>query len=91
MEEIAQDGRAGSAHNRKFRPSHPRPRYRAKAADATLMKIKTEHVYPSIPTRAFDWSAYDDDTYDGPGSLIGYGPTKEAAIADLNEQVEEQR
>jgi hypothetical protein len=22
-----------------------------------------------------DWSAYDDDTYDGPGSVIGWGET----------------
>lgn len=51
------------------------------------MKIKTEYVYPPIPLRAFDWCAYDDNTYDGPGSPIGWGPTEEAAIADLLEGV----
>jgi len=59
------------------------------------MKIRTNSDFPPIPTRAFDWSAVDDDTYDGaPGAgrrarLIGTGPTEEAAIADLLEQVEE--
>jgi len=53
------------------------------------MKIRTEHVYPPIPIRQFDWCAYDEDTYDGPGSLLGHGPTEEAAIADFKEQWEE--
>jgi hypothetical protein len=53
------------------------------------MKIVTEHVYPPIPVRDFDWRAVDDDTYDGPGSPIGYGRTEAAAIADLLEQIEE--
>lgn len=52
------------------------------------MKIKTEHVYPPIPIRQFDWCAYDDDTYDGPGSRIGHGATEQAAIDDLLEQIE---
>ena len=52
--------------------------------------IKTEYVYPPIPNRNFDWSAIDDDTYDGPGSPIGTGPTEQAAIDDLLEQLEEQ-
>jgi hypothetical protein len=46
-------------------------------------KIVTEHVYPPIPTRQFDWSACRDG-YDE-GELIGWGPTEEAAIADLLE------
>jgi hypothetical protein len=52
------------------------------------MNIRTEHVRPPIPRRDCDWVAYDDDTYDGPGSKIGVGPTEEAAIADLLEQQE---
>jgi hypothetical protein len=35
------------------------------------------------------YSAIDDDTYDGPGSPIGTGPTEAAAIADLLEQLED--
>lgn len=53
------------------------------------MKIRTNYVYPPIPIRDFDWSAVDDDTYDGPGCPIGSGPTEEAAIKDLLEQIEE--
>lgn len=53
------------------------------------MKIRTEHVYPPIPIRSFDWCALDDDTYDGPGSIIGHGPTELLAIADFMEQWEE--
>ena len=51
------------------------------------MRIRTEFVYPPIPIRQFDWSAVDDDTYDGPGSAIGTGPTERAAIEDLMEQL----
>ena len=34
------------------------------------------------------WMAIDLDTYDGPPAPIGWGPTKEAAIADLMERLE---
>ena len=53
------------------------------------MNIKTNFDYPPIPFRSFDWSAIDDDTYDGdPRSPIGYGPTEQEAIDDLLEQLE---
>lgn len=39
------------------------------------MKIRTEFVHPPIPIRTHDWSAVDDDTYDGEGSPIGHGAT----------------
>ncbi len=54
-----------------------------------LADIKTVCVYPPIPIRSFDWSAYFDSRYDGEGGKIGSGPTKEAAINDLLEQMEE--
>lgn len=52
------------------------------------MRIRTDFVYPPIPLRQFDWSAIDEDTYDGaPDSgnrgQIGYGATEAEAIADL--------
>jgi hypothetical protein len=52
-------------------------------------KVKSERIhtyfdYPPIPIRSMDWSAYRDG-YE-PGCLIGRGPTKDAAIADLLEQ-----
>jgi hypothetical protein len=54
------------------------------------MTIKTHFDYPPIPIRSFDWSAIDDDTYDGtPYCPIGCGETEKAAIADLLEQLEE--
>jgi hypothetical protein len=54
------------------------------------VKIKTSYVHPPIPIRDFDWCAYDDNTYDGPGSLLGEGPTEKAAIADLLRQMDEE-
>lgn len=44
------------------------------------MKIKAEEIYPG------EWMAFDDDTYDGPGSLIGRGQTRQEAIDDFNER-----
>ncbi len=57
------------------------------------MNIKTSHDRPPVPSRAFDWSAIDADTYDGaPDSptrnQIGYGKTEAEAIEDLKEQLE---
>lgn len=55
-------------------------------------RIITHYDPPPIPTTRFDWSAVDDNTYDGAPdshSPIGHGPTQEAAIADLMEQIEE--
>ena len=54
------------------------------------MKIKTNYEYPPIPIRDFDWSAVDDDTYDGAEDShcpIGWGRTEEEAIADLMQQL----
>ncbi|MGM4891222.1 hypothetical protein [Tardiphaga sp. 839_C3_N1_4] len=53
------------------------------------MNIRTTFEYPPIPVRSFDWSAVDDDTYDGEGCLIGHGATKQAAIDDLIDQISE--
>jgi hypothetical protein len=51
--------------------------------------IQTSHDYPPIPNRNFDWSAVLD-SYEGElGDPHGQGPTEEAAIADLLEQLED--
>jgi hypothetical protein len=56
------------------------------------MKIVTSYDYPPIPTRDFDWSAIDEDTYDGTedsgpiAHMCGHGATEEAAIQDLKNQ-----
>lgn len=44
-------------------------------------KIFTEHVYPPIPVRSFDWSA-TFDSYE-PGDVVGRGATEEEAVANL--------
>jgi hypothetical protein len=48
--------------------------------------IVVEYVYPPIPVRSFDWAAYEDGQEEGP---YGRGATREAAVADLYEQIEE--
>lgn len=53
---------------------------------ATGMKIVTHYDPPPIPMRNADWTAIEDNTYDGPGSIIGYGATEEEAIADLRDR-----
>lgn len=52
------------------------------------MKIRTNYEYPPIPDRSFDWSAVVEGEYE-PGQPIGRGPTEDAAIADLQEQLDE--
>ena len=52
------------------------------------MNIKTFFDPPPIPSREYDWMAYDDNTYE-PGGVFGAGPTKEAAIANLLENLED--
>ena len=52
----------------------------------TAARIRTEHVRPPIPVRLYDWSAVTED-YE-PGHPIGQGPTEQAAIDDLLEQLE---
>ena len=43
--------------------------------------IKTDHIYPPIPIREYDWCAYYDGLEeDGPQ---GFGRTEQAAIEDL--------
>ncbi len=53
-------------------------------------RIVTHYVYPPIPVRDFDWSAVLEG-YDGAdgGDPQGTGPTEQAAIADLVEQLED--
>lgn len=60
------------------------------------MKIIATYAPPPIADRNYDWSAIDDDTYDGADDSrtryqIGYGRSKEAAIADLMLQLDEAR
>jgi hypothetical protein len=54
--------------------------------DYSRLKILVSPVFPPIPSNKFDYSAIDDATYDL-GSPTGYGPTRQAAILDLIEQI----
>lgn len=50
--------------------------------------IRTNFVYPPIPVRDFDWEATEAG-YE-PGDLIGRGPTEQAAIEALLDQLNEE-
>jgi hypothetical protein len=51
--------------------------------------IRTHYDPPPIPIRLCDWSAIDDNTYDGQeGDIVGYGPTEMCAIQNLLEQID---
>ncbi len=53
------------------------------------MKILTQHVFPPIPIRLFDWSAVKDGDCGCPEchAPIGRGRTRLEAILDLWDQV----
>ena len=46
------------------------------------MDIRTEYNPKPIPWRNFDWEAYDHDNM-SEESFVGFGATKEEAIAEL--------
>lgn len=48
------------------------------------MNIKVEQHYRD------HWLAWDNNTYDGPGSALGHGATREEAIIDLVEKLDEE-
>lgn len=50
----------------------------------TSPTIRTDHVFPPIPTRQFDWVAWYDGEEDEQ-MATGSGPTEAAAVADLIE------
>jgi hypothetical protein len=51
-------------------------------------KIVTSYWAKPIPIRQFDWEAFRDGCEEDGG--YGYGPTEEAAIADLIENEEDE-
>ncbi len=55
------------------------------------MKIRITFEHPPIPIRSCDFSAVDENTYDGPGCPIGRGATEQEAIDDLLEQIAERK
>ncbi len=83
---IANEGVACAANYFKPCADHLARHAAERAAILASIKIRTEHVYPPIPVRQWDWSAVDDNTYE-PGCPIGWGRTEQAAIDDLIEQL----
>jgi hypothetical protein len=53
------------------------------------MKLITHHVFPPIPIRQFDWTAYDDNLGCEEGCPVGWGSTEAEATADLMAQLHE--
>ena len=53
----------------------------AKGARGQELKIVTEHTYPPIPIRSFDWHAWIDGFEED--GMYGSGRTEEEAIEDL--------
>lgn len=51
-----------------------------------LREVKTSHVYPPIPIRTMDWSAWFDGREEG---CVAHGRTEEDAVNNLLELVEE--
>lgn len=51
------------------------------------LNIKTNHDFPPIPDRRFDWSAWEDGEEER--GIIGRGPTEAEAIADLKTLLED--
>jgi hypothetical protein len=55
------------------------------------VKVATEFIYPPIPIRTHDWTAYYPDLYDGAPDagpqFVGYGETEADALRDLAEQM----
>lgn len=51
------------------------------------MTIRISCIAPPIPTARFDYAAWIDGREED--GQVGYGPTAAAAIADLQEQLDE--
>jgi len=52
------------------------------------INIQTYYDPKPIPIRRFDWEAFDSDALDY-DSVTGFGSTKEEAIADLMERLDD--
>ena len=50
------------------------------------MKIITKNINPPIPTRSFDWCAYEEDSEEN--GLFVWGKTEAEAITALKELID---
>jgi len=53
------------------------------------MNITTEHVFPPIPIRDYDWKAMRKEDEGEEHATTGWGETEQAAISDLIDLLEE--
>lgn len=51
-----------------------------------IICVAVSHICPPVPSNRFDWAAWDDDK--APDGAVGYGPTREAAVSELFEQLD---
>lgn len=51
-----------------------------------VTRIVVEHVRPPVPSRQFDWAAWEDGEEER--GVVGRGPTRQAAIDELLELLE---
>ena len=83
-EQVTQSAREGVSYVPLLRSAgaHSPNHGRRQTFNAMTMKgLKTEYVHPPIPVRHWDWKAWKD----GEEDVLGWGMTREAAIADLME------
>jgi hypothetical protein len=52
-----------------------------------IICVAVSHICPPVPSNRFDWAAWDDDQ--APDGAVGYGPTREAAVAELLDELDE--
>ena len=56
-----------------------------------MSNIKTAYEPTPLPIRDFDWVAWDDNLGLEPGTPMGYGRTKEIALANLEDELADYR
>lgn len=85
---VAEEGIVCSRSSSRHCKKHVEEYEAERAAIIAKIKVRTEHVYPPIPVREWDWSAVDDNTYE-PGCPMGWGRTEKAAVDDLINQIQD--
>lgn len=80
-------GRFYRAELRAFRLKEGLPDIGLESDFTPHISVSAEH--PPVPSREYDYSAVDRNTYDGEGCPIGRGSTPAAAAEDLLAQIQE--
>jgi hypothetical protein len=67
---------------------HATPVVTTRHRDLEIDLTKYPDLRPDYRNTPAGWMCFDDARYDGPGSLVGWGESKVAALQDLIEQME---